>query len=201
MATVPAAQQRPYLEERFGVVLRERATKPPRSARSARPPGITKPTLYHFYGSKEGVYRALVEGALERFRAEIDRARSPGETPLREQLGARRARLLRRARCAQPDLVALRVRPHPQPAGARRPPPTSSASTRASWPRSRRRRRRGRRARRARARPDATCACSSSWARSARRCAGYLLCGRARRSRTSWRTASSTSSSAAGSAA
>ena len=25
--------------------------------------GITKPTLYHFYGSKEGVYRALVETA------------------------------------------------------------------------------------------------------------------------------------------
>ena len=33
--------------------------------------GITKPTLYHFYGSKEGVYRAIVEGALERFRAEM----------------------------------------------------------------------------------------------------------------------------------
>ena len=33
--------------------------------------GITKPTLYHFYGSKEGVYRALVEGVLERFRGQI----------------------------------------------------------------------------------------------------------------------------------
>jgi len=30
--------------------------------------GLTKPTLYHFYGSKEGVYRALVDGALEDFR-------------------------------------------------------------------------------------------------------------------------------------
>lgn len=30
--------------------------------------GITKPTLYHFYGSKEGVYRALVDGALEEYR-------------------------------------------------------------------------------------------------------------------------------------
>lgn len=29
---------------------------------------ITKPTLYHFYGSKEGVYQALVEGALHDFR-------------------------------------------------------------------------------------------------------------------------------------
>jgi TetR/AcrR family transcriptional regulator len=30
--------------------------------------GITKPTLYHFFGSKEGVYRALVDGTLEDFR-------------------------------------------------------------------------------------------------------------------------------------
>jgi TetR/AcrR family transcriptional regulator len=34
--------------------------------------GITKPTLYHFFGSKEGVYRALVDGTLERFNAEMD---------------------------------------------------------------------------------------------------------------------------------
>jgi AcrR family transcriptional regulator len=41
--------------------------------------GITKPTLYHFYGSKEGVYRALVEGVLERFRSElVDRIAEPG---------------------------------------------------------------------------------------------------------------------------
>jgi TetR/AcrR family transcriptional regulator len=32
---------------------------------------ITKPTLYHFYGSKEGVYRALVGGALDGFRAAV----------------------------------------------------------------------------------------------------------------------------------
>jgi len=31
---------------------------------------ITKPTLYHFYGSKEGVYRALVDGALSDFRTD-----------------------------------------------------------------------------------------------------------------------------------
>ena len=30
--------------------------------------GVTKPTLYHFYGSKEGVYRALVEGTLDQYR-------------------------------------------------------------------------------------------------------------------------------------
>jgi len=33
--------------------------------------GITKPTLYHFYGSKEGVYRALVGGALGAFHARM----------------------------------------------------------------------------------------------------------------------------------
>lgn len=33
--------------------------------------GITKPTLYHFYGSKEGVYRALVDGVLEDFRSDL----------------------------------------------------------------------------------------------------------------------------------
>jgi AcrR family transcriptional regulator len=32
---------------------------------------ITKPTLYHFYGSKEGVYNALVASALERVRASL----------------------------------------------------------------------------------------------------------------------------------
>jgi TetR/AcrR family transcriptional regulator len=47
--------------------------------------GITKPTLYHFFGSKEGVYRALVDGTLERFRSEIVRALGqPGS--LRERL-------------------------------------------------------------------------------------------------------------------
>ena len=41
--------------------------------------GITKPTLYHFYGSKEGVYRALVDGALDDFRRAVTRAmQSPG---------------------------------------------------------------------------------------------------------------------------
>jgi TetR/AcrR family transcriptional regulator len=65
--------------------------------------GITKPTLYHFYGSKEGVYRAIVEGALERFRADLVRA-------LGTQ-GALRDRLLRMARAyveagvREPDLA------------------------------------------------------------------------------------------------
>lgn len=40
---------------------------------------ITKPTLYHFYGSKEGVYRALVEGALDECRQRLVRqVQAPG---------------------------------------------------------------------------------------------------------------------------
>lgn len=35
--------------------------------------GITKPTLYHFYGSKDGVFRALVSGAFEQFRQHVER--------------------------------------------------------------------------------------------------------------------------------
>jgi len=51
---------------------------------------ITKPTLYHFYGSKEGVYRALVEGALDDFRREIGRALAePGPAVRRLQRVAR----------------------------------------------------------------------------------------------------------------
>ena len=52
--------------------------------------GITKPTLYHFYKSKEGVYRALVDGALDDFRRAITRAvQSPGSAALRLQRVAR----------------------------------------------------------------------------------------------------------------
>jgi TetR/AcrR family transcriptional regulator len=41
--------------------------------------GITKPTLYHFFGSKEGVYRALVDGALEDMRRRIvEQVSEPG---------------------------------------------------------------------------------------------------------------------------
>ena len=47
--------------------------------------GITKPTLYHFYGSKEGVYRAIVDSALERFRADLVLALG-GEGSLRDRL-------------------------------------------------------------------------------------------------------------------
>jgi TetR/AcrR family transcriptional regulator len=33
--------------------------------------GLTKPTLYHFFGSKEGLYRALVDASLDQFRADL----------------------------------------------------------------------------------------------------------------------------------
>jgi TetR/AcrR family transcriptional regulator len=64
---------------------------------------ITKPTLYHFYGSKEGVYRALVEGALERVRADMMRALS-GEGSLRDCL-SRVARAYVDAAVREPDLA------------------------------------------------------------------------------------------------
>jgi TetR/AcrR family transcriptional regulator len=65
--------------------------------------GITKPTLYHFYGSKEGVYRAIVEGALERFRDDLGRALAGGGT-LRERL-VRMARSYVEATVREPDLA------------------------------------------------------------------------------------------------
>jgi TetR/AcrR family transcriptional regulator len=64
---------------------------------------ITKPTLYHFYGSKEGVYRALVEGALQRFSADMKRALS-GEGPLRGHL-IRMARAYVDAALREPQLA------------------------------------------------------------------------------------------------
>jgi AcrR family transcriptional regulator len=65
--------------------------------------GITKPTLYHFYGSKEGVYRALVEGVLEPFRGEVERVLAEGG-PVRDRLRAVARAYFERAR-TQPELV------------------------------------------------------------------------------------------------
>lgn len=43
---------------------------------------ITKPTLYHFYGSKEGLYRALVDGTLEQFhKTLVEVLAAPGTAP------------------------------------------------------------------------------------------------------------------------
>ena len=65
--------------------------------------GITKPTLYHFFGSKEGVYRALVEGVLTRFAADVDRLLAQPGT-VRDRLRAI-ARVYFERAVAQPDLV------------------------------------------------------------------------------------------------
>jgi AcrR family transcriptional regulator len=48
--------------------------------------GITKPTLYHFYGSKEGVYRALVDGTLEAFQRDLVRDLDAPGAPAGEKL-------------------------------------------------------------------------------------------------------------------
>ncbi len=65
--------------------------------------GVTKPTLYHFYGSKEGVYRAIVEGALDRFRADLVRALHD-QGPLRDRL-VQTARAYFDATTNDPDLA------------------------------------------------------------------------------------------------
>jgi TetR/AcrR family transcriptional regulator len=53
--------------------------------------GITKPTLYHFFGSKEGVYRALVDGSLEEFRRDLlAQIQAPGAAGDRLKRVARR---------------------------------------------------------------------------------------------------------------
>jgi AcrR family transcriptional regulator len=65
--------------------------------------GITKPTLYHFYGSKEGVYRALVHGTLDRVREDMTRAIA-GEGTLRDRL-RRLTRTYFEAARGEPDLA------------------------------------------------------------------------------------------------
>ncbi len=53
--------------------------------------GIAKPTLYHFFGSKEGVYRALVEGALREVHgALVAELAGPGDSRQRLRRMARR---------------------------------------------------------------------------------------------------------------
>ena len=52
--------------------------------------GITKPTLYHFYGSKEGVLQALVASGFVRFRRLVDSAMAhPGSFRERLKIVAR----------------------------------------------------------------------------------------------------------------
>lgn len=47
--------------------------------------GITKPTLYHFFGSKDGVFQALVTGAFDEFRQHVEQGLA-GVGPLRDRL-------------------------------------------------------------------------------------------------------------------
>lgn len=43
--------------------------------------GVTKPVLYYFFQSKEGVYRAIVDGSLEELRERlVDAISTPGST-------------------------------------------------------------------------------------------------------------------------
>ncbi len=52
--------------------------------------GITKPTLYHFYGSKDGVFQALVRTGFLEYRAMVDAAlATPGSFRHRVKLLAR----------------------------------------------------------------------------------------------------------------
>lgn len=52
--------------------------------------GITKPTLYHFYGSKDGVFQALVKSGFTQFRALVDQAlATPGTFRARVKVVAR----------------------------------------------------------------------------------------------------------------
>ncbi len=47
--------------------------------------GVTKPTLYYHFGSKEGLFRAIIEGRIEAFAAMV-RATVTGDDPVVERL-------------------------------------------------------------------------------------------------------------------
>lgn len=65
--------------------------------------GITKPTLYYFFDSKEGVYRSLVESAFKDYELTVEAGLStPGS--LREKL-KRVAELMFERTHAKPELV------------------------------------------------------------------------------------------------
>jgi AcrR family transcriptional regulator len=52
--------------------------------------GITKPTLYHFYGSKDGVFQALVQSGFLQFRELVDKSlATPGSFRCRVKVLAR----------------------------------------------------------------------------------------------------------------
>lgn len=65
--------------------------------------GITKPTLYYFFESKEGIYRALVQTAFDDYGRVIEAGLSVPGT-LREKL-KRIAELMFERACAKPEMV------------------------------------------------------------------------------------------------
>lgn len=65
--------------------------------------GITKPTLYYFFGSKEGVYRALVDVAFEDYNAMLEAALN-GPGTIRDRLKKLAEMMFERA-AERPQLV------------------------------------------------------------------------------------------------
>ncbi|MCL4817876.1 MAG: TetR/AcrR family transcriptional regulator [Vicinamibacteria bacterium] len=77
--------------------------------------GLTKPTLYHFFGSKEGVFRALVEGALAEISTELAAALdAPG--PVRARLRAFARLYFERTRARRPLMRLIFSLVHNPPA-------------------------------------------------------------------------------------
>ena len=116
----PAPQQRPYPHRKHWSCSPTKGYDATSVREICEAAGITKPTLYHFYGSKEGVYRAIVEGALERFRA--DMVARPGRRGRRSaSASSRMARAYVDAAVREPDLARFLMAlihnpPHSAPA-------------------------------------------------------------------------------------
>ncbi len=49
--------------------------------------GVTKPVLYYYFASKEGLFRALMRGAIDQYEAVLERSLSEGGSP-RERIEA-----------------------------------------------------------------------------------------------------------------
>ena len=79
--------------------------------------GITKPTLYHFYGSKDGVFQALVQSGFLQYRGMVDAALAmPGSLPAPAE-GAGAVGVRKRKHAAA--FLALHARRHLGAAGHR----------------------------------------------------------------------------------
>ena len=77
--------------------------------------GITKPTLYHFFGSKDGVFQALVRTGFQQYRALVDAAlATPGSFQDRVKV---LARAVFESASTQAALLALHAQRHLGAAG------------------------------------------------------------------------------------